>query len=62
MIPTALDKDMRLGSKCMLNTAAIKIGKYGTGTKTIILPTKLTSKIPRYPIFPKNAKKSLIIL
>jgi hypothetical protein len=37
---------MRLGSSCLLNAAPIKIGKYGMGTKMIMLPTKLITKIP----------------
>lgn len=44
--PAALDTQMRLGSSCLLNAAVIKIGKYGIGTKTIILPTKLIRNIP----------------
>ena len=42
--------------------AATKIGKYGIGTKMIMLPIKLTSKIPRYPKLSKNAKRSSILL
>lgn len=34
---------MRFGSKCWLNADAIRIGKYGIGTKMIIRPTKLMS-------------------
>ena len=45
--PAALDKQMRLGSKCSLNADVIKIGKYGIGIKTIILPTKLIRNMPR---------------
>ena len=44
--PAALDKQIRLGSKCLLNAAVIKIGKYGIGIKTIMLPTKLIRNIP----------------
>jgi hypothetical protein len=46
----------------LLNAAVIKIGKQGSGIKTIMLPTKLISGIPRYPNLPKNAKRSIIIL
>jgi hypothetical protein len=45
--PAALDKQTRLGSKCSLNAAVIKIGKYGIGIKTIMLPTKLITSMPR---------------
>jgi hypothetical protein len=54
--PAALDREIRLGSRCLLNTAIIKIGKYGSGIKTITLPIKLTIRIPRYPGFPKVRK------
>jgi hypothetical protein len=45
--PAALDKQMRLGSKYSLNADVIKIGKYGIGIKTIILPAKLIRNMPR---------------
>jgi hypothetical protein len=40
---TAATNDMRFGSKCWLNGAAIRIGKYGIGTKMIVPPEKLVS-------------------
>jgi hypothetical protein len=43
--PTALDKEMKLGSSCLLNAAPIKIGKDGMGTRMIMLPTKLITMI-----------------
>jgi hypothetical protein len=49
---------MKLGSKCLSNAAATKIGKYGIGTKIIILPTKLINKMPKYPKLSKNVKSS----
>jgi hypothetical protein len=60
--PTAPDNEMRLGSKCLLNAAAIRIGKYVIGTKMIILPRKLMSSMPRYPKMLKSAKISLMSL
>jgi len=59
--PAALDKEIRLGSRCLLNTAIIKIGKYGSGIKTITLPIKLAIRTPRYPMLSKNPKRLLII-
>jgi hypothetical protein len=47
--PTALTKEIKFGSSCSLRAAATKIGKYGIGTKTIMLPTKLAMKTLRYP-------------
>lgn len=47
--PIALDSAISVGFKLGLNAAVIKTGKYGTGTKTIILPTKLIRNIPKYP-------------
>jgi hypothetical protein len=41
--PTALDKEMKLRSRCLLNVAPTRIGKYRIGTKTIMLPTKLVT-------------------
>ena len=38
------------------------MGKYGIGTKMIMLPIKLTSKIPRYPKLSKNVKRLSILL
>jgi hypothetical protein len=45
--PIALDSEIRVGSKLSLNAAVINTGKYGMGTKTIMLPTKLINKIPK---------------
>jgi|SoimicMinimDraft_3_1059731.scaffolds.fasta_scaffold06031_3 hypothetical protein len=47
--PIALDSEISVGFKLVLNAAVINTGKYGTGTKTTILPTKLISNIPKYP-------------
>lgn len=47
--PIALESEISVGSKLSLNAAVIKTGKYGTGTKTIMLPTKLINNIPKYP-------------
>ena len=60
VVPTAPDNEMRFGSKCWLNAAAIRIGKYGIGTKMIILPTKLMSRTPGYPKVLRSAKISLM--
>jgi hypothetical protein len=43
------------------NAAAIRTGKYGIGTKMIMLPIKLINKIPMYPKLSKNAKNSSIL-
>jgi hypothetical protein len=40
----------------LLSAAATRIGKYGTGTNTIILPMKLAVKTPRYPKLSNNVK------
>ena len=45
--PIALEREMRVGSKLLLNAAVISTGKYGMGTKTIMLPTKLINNIPK---------------
>ena len=45
----ALKREIKWGSRFLLNAAVINIGKYGTGTKTIMLPMKLINSIPRYP-------------
>ena len=60
VVPTAPDNEMRFGSKCWLNAAASRIGKYGIGTKMIILPTKLMSSTPGYPKVLRSAKISLM--
>ena len=56
--PIALEREIIWGSKCLSNAAATKSGKYGIGIKMIILPTKLTSKIPRYPKLLKKERRS----
>jgi len=43
----ALESEINIGSKLLLNAAVINTGKYGIGTKTITLPTKLISNIPK---------------
>jgi hypothetical protein len=45
--PIALESEMRVGSRLSLNAAVINTGKYGIGTKTIILPRKLINNIPK---------------
>ena len=45
--PIALDSEIRVGSNLSLNAAVINTGKYGMGTKTIMLPTKLINNIPK---------------
>ena len=47
--PMALERAIKVGFKLSLKAAVINTGKYGIGTKTIILPTKLISNIPKYP-------------
>jgi hypothetical protein len=37
---------MRWGSKSLFNAEEIKIGKYGTGINTRILPIKLVINMP----------------
>lgn len=45
--PIALESEIKVGSKLSLNAAVINTGKYGIGTKTIMLPTKLINNIPK---------------
>lgn len=47
--PIALESEISVGSKLSLNAAVINTGKYGIGTKTIMLPRKLINNIPKYP-------------
>jgi hypothetical protein len=43
----ALDSAINVGFKLLLKAAVIKTGKYGIGTNTIMLPTKLISNMPK---------------
>ena len=47
--PTVPEREMRCGSKFLLNAAMRGSGKYGIGKKNSILIIKLTNKIPGYP-------------
>jgi hypothetical protein len=49
VVPIAPNKQIILGFKCGENAATIRIGKYGIGTKMMILPMKLIRNMPRYP-------------